>query len=349
MITLDVEKLKAINARLYTSAVQEVFGDMGAAALRELLARIVQIYARLDPSIRAHPLAVFADATLAPSVVAGPVIHVTSIDNLTNEVNGPSLVRVSRNGAVQVMPLDISVLQQLSATAVVYLFSPTGENFIIGGQVYEVENVVVGYPSAFCKPTFGTLKAALDDYRVRSAARSTCLELARAWADDKFLRFRNKPEALMRRSLTQFLRNVLRNANVQPEQNVDETHPVDIHVSFLMTTQHAIIEIKWLGKSVKSDSSHNGTAYAQSRALAGAKQLAEYLDSTLQSSPHHRARGYLVVFDGRRAGLEDGVTQLEAANALHYEHADITYSPDYSVTRDDFDQPMRMFLYPKLA
>lgn len=153
----------------------------------------------------------------------------------------------------------------------------------------------------------------------------------------------------MRRSLTQFLRSVLRTANVQPEQNVDETHPVDIHVSFLMTSQHAIIEIKWLGKSVKPDGSHDGTAYPQSRALAGAKQLAEYLDSTHQSSPHHGARGYLVVFDGRRAGLADGVTELEAANALHYENADITYSPDYSANRDDFDPPMRMFLYPKLA
>jgi hypothetical protein len=55
------------------------------------------------------------------------------------------------------------------------------------------------------------------------------------------------------------------------------------------------------------------------------------------------------VFDGRRAGLADGVTELEAANALHYENADITYSPDYSANRDDFDPPMRMFLYPKLA
>jgi hypothetical protein len=152
----------------------------------------------------------------------------------------------------------------------------------------------------------------------------------------------------MRRSLTQFLRNVLRSANVQPEQNVDETHPVDIHVSFLMTSQHAIIEIKWLGKSVAKDGGA-GTAYAKGRALEGARQLAEYLDSTHQSSPHFGARGYLVVFDGRRAGLSDAVVDLDAANALHYEHADITYSPDYSASRDDFDPPMRMFLYPNLA
>ena len=348
MITLDLEKLKALKAKLYTSAVQDVFGDMGAAALKELLGRIVQIYARLDPSIRTHPLAIFADATLTPSTVEGPVTSVTSVDNLTNELDGPSLVRVTSSGAVHAVPLDVTVLQQLSTTAIVYLFNTTGEKFIIGGKVYDVENVIVGYRSVFCKPTFGTLRAALDDYRVRSAARSTCYELEKAWADNKYLRFRNKPEAIMRRSLTQFLRNVLRDANVQPEQNVDETHPVDIHASFLMTSQHAIIEIKWLGKSVKADGSP-GTPYSKGRALEGAKQLAEYLDSTHQSSPHHGARGYLVVFDGRRGGLADGVTELDAANALHYEHSEIEYSPDYSSTRKDFDPPIRMFLYPKLA
>lgn len=348
MITVDVEKLKAVKAKLYTSVVQEVFGDMGAAALKELLTRIVQIYARLDPSTRTHPLAVFADATLTPSTVAGPRTSVASVDNLTNELDGPSLVRVTSSGAVHVMPLDVSVLEQLSITAVVYLFNTAGEKFIVGGRVYDVENVVVGYPSVFCKPTFGTLRAALDDYRVRSAARSTCYELEKAWADDKYLRFKNKPEAIMRRSLTQFLRNVLRDANVQPEQNVDETHPVDIHVSFLMTTQHAIIEIKWLGESVRTDGSP-GTAYSKSRALEGARQLVEYLNATHQSSPHHGARGYLVVFDGRRRGLADGATELDSANALHYERLDIDYSPDYSDSRTDFDPPMRMFLYPKLV
>ncbi|MBK8069290.1 MAG: hypothetical protein IPK27_17175 [Rhodanobacteraceae bacterium] len=348
MITLDFEKLKALNAKLYASAVQEVFGDMGATALKELLGKIVQIYARLDPSIRTHPLAVFADATLTPSIVAGPVRSVTSVDNLTNELDGPSLVRVTSSDVVQVVPLDVSVLQQLSTTAVVYLYNTAAEKFIVGGKVYDVENVVAGYPSAFCRPTFGTLRAALDDYRVRSAARSTCYELQKAWEDNKHLRFKNKPEAIMRRSLTQFLRNVLRNENVQPEQNVDETHPVDIHVAFQMTSQHAIIEIKWLGKSVKADGSP-GTAYSKSRALEGAKQLADYLDSTHQSSPHYGARGYLVVFDGRRGGLADGTTELDATNALHYEHSDIDYAPDYSTTRQDFDPPMRMFLYPKLA
>lgn len=348
MITIDLDKLKAMNTKLYTSAAQEVFGNAGATALKQLLSSIVQIYARLDPSIRRNRLAIFADATLAPSIVGGTVNHIASVDNLMHEIDEPSLVRVTGNGALQIVPLGTIDLLALSATAVVYLFDPTGEKFIIGGNVFDVENVVIGYPSAFCKPTFGTLKAALEDYRVRQAAHSTCYELQRAWTDEKRWWFRNKPEAIMRRSLTQFLRNVLRDAHVQPEQNVDETHPVDIHVSFLMTTQHAIIEIKWLGKSIKPDGSE-GTGYPKGRALEGAQQLANYLDSTHQSSPHHGARGYLVLFDGRRSGLQHGITTLEQAKALHYEKAEITYDPDYSVMRKDFEPPIRMFLYPKLA
>lgn len=348
MLTIDIDKLKAMNAKLYTSAAQNVFGNQGSAALKQLLSGIVQIYARLDPSLRKHPLAIFTDATLAPSVVASAVIHITSIDNLTHEIDGPSLVRVTGNGGLEIMRLDVATLTALSATAVVYLFNLTGEKFLIGGDVFDVENVVIGYPSGFCKPTFGTLKAALEDYRVRSAAHSTCYELQTVWHDNKRWWFKNKPEATMRRSLTQFLRNVLRNANVQPEQNVDETHPVDIHVSFLMTAQHAIIEIKWLGKSIKTDGTE-GTQYSKGRALEGAQQLAEYLDSTHQSSPHHGARGYLVVFDGRRSGLGHGVTALDPVQALHYEKADIVFAPDHSAIRKDFEPPVRMFLYPELV
>lgn len=348
MMTIDLNKLRSMHDKLYTSAAQTVFGNAGATALKQLLSSIVQIYARLDPSIRQHPLAIFADAKIKPSVVAGAITHLQSVDNLSHEIDGPSLVRVGGNGSLQIVPLDLGVLEALSSTAVVYLFTPSGEKFLIGGETYDVENVVVGYPSAFCKPTFGTLKAALEDYRVRQAAHSTCYVLEGAWADKKRWWFKNKPEWIMRRSLTQFLRSVLRDATVQPEQNVDETHPVDIHVSFLMTTQHAIIEIKWLGQSVKVDGTP-GTGYSENRARDGAKQLAKYLDATHQSSPHHGARGYLVLFDGRRDGLKEGMTELDKDKALHYEHAHIAYNPDHSAIRSDFEPPVRMFLYPQLA
>lgn len=349
MIKIDQSKLIEMSSRLPSSAAQVAFGHAGAAAFSRLISGIIEIYSRHDPGSRSDPLAVFVDATVMPSN-AGPLLaSVASIDNLTNELQGAKLVRLTGSRGVEVMALDLERLSALSATAIVYVFRSGGEKFLIAGQMYDVDNVVIGYPSAYCKPTFGTLKDALEDYRVRNAAYSTCYVLEEAWADPKRLRFRNKPEEIMRRSLTQFLRCVLRDAHVRPEQNVDETHPVDIHVSFVNTTQHAIIEIKWLGKSVKVDGDLDGTEYTQARAHAGAQQLAEYLDSTHQSSPHFGARGYLVVFDGRRRGLSATTTTLDAANGHHYATADITYNPDHASTRDDFEPPVRMFLYPKLA
>jgi hypothetical protein len=153
----------------------------------------------------------------------------------------------------------------------------------------------------------------------------------------------------MRRSLTQYLRGVMRDCNVKPEQNVDESHPVDIHVLFTSTSQHAIIEIKWLGRSIDPATGKAATGFTRGRALAGSQQLADYIDKTVQSSPHYGARGYLVVFDGRRNGLKIGTKTLDKAKALGYQNKEIAYSPDYAATRSDFDPPMRMFLHPVLS
>jgi hypothetical protein len=349
VISLDLEKMKQMQAQLYTSAAHAVFGDLGTEALKSLISGITQIHARLDPGLRSEPLALFVDATLQPSVVAGAVTHVNVLSNLTDELARASLGRLRGNGSLDITPLDRTKLMALSGTAVVYLLDAGSEKFIIGGKVYEVHNPLPGYPSVFCKPTFSSLQAALNDYRVRHAANATCYILQDAWYDDKRWWFKAKPESTMRRSLTQYLRGVLRDASVKPEQNVDESHPVDIHVQFTSTAQHAIIEIKWLGQSVNTATGDEATSYTNARALAGAKQLADYIDKTVQSSPHYGARGYLVVFDGRRSGLTIGMQTLESAKALGYKEVDIAYSPDYAATRNDFDPPMRMYLHPVLS
>lgn len=349
MISLDLEKMKQLQAQLYTSAAYAVFGALGTDALKSLISGITQIHARLDPGLRSAPLALFVDATLQQSVVAGVVTHVNVLSNLTNELTGASLGRLRGDGSLDITPLDSSTLTALSSTAVIYLLDAGSERFIIGGNVYQVHNPLPGYPSVFCKPTFSSLQAALNDYKVRHAANATCYILQDAWYDDKRWWFKAKPESTMRRSLTQYLRGVLRDANVKPEQNVDESHPVDIHVQFTSTAQHAIIEIKWLGRSVNMVTGEEATTYTQARALEGAQQLADYIDKTVQSSPHYGARGYLVVFDGRRNGLTIGMKTLDKVKAQGYKGADIVYSPDYAATRDDFEPPMRMYLEPVLS
>jgi hypothetical protein len=338
--------MRRIYDSLFTSAVHTAFGDSGVDALKHLMSVVTQMHARMDPGLRKHPLAVFADVGVAPSALSGAVTHVSAINSLSSELDGPALVRAWGNGSLDVTALDTAALPALSHTAIVYLLSAGSEYFIVAGKTHSVFNPMPGFPSVFCKPTFSSLQSALEDYSARQASHSTCYILVEAWYDDKRWWFKAKPEATMRRSLTQYLRSVLRDANVKPEQNVDESHPVDIHVQFTSTSLHAIIEIKWLGQSRNTATGAAATSYTHKRALEGAKQLADYIDKTIQSSPHYQARGYLVVFDGRRKGLNVSTTTLEPAKALGFQGEDIVYSPDYAESRKDFARPVRIFLQP---
>lgn len=150
----------------------------------------------------------------------------------------------------------------------------------------------------------------------------------------------------MRQSLHQFLRDAFPDAEVRPEQVVDESHPVDIKVTWADTTHRAIIEIKWVGDSV-DEQGHPTTTYRDARARAGAKQLSDYLDGDAETAARLRTRGYLVVFDARRRGLTAGQSTISAADGLHYRDKEFVYDPEYHTTRSDFALPVRMFAEPR--
>lgn len=116
----------------------------------------------------------------------------------------------------------------------------------------------------------------------------------------------------MRDSLWQYLTAVLRSHSVKREQVVDDSHPVDIKVTWPIISNVALIEVKWLGDSGKIH-------YRDSRANQGAKQLIEYLESSYEEEPDKNFIGYLAVFDGRRGNQK--INQ--------YENVDIKYKAEY--------------------
>lgn len=348
MTGIDLAKLIELNANLYTSATRNAFGDEGLEALQQLIGGIVKIYRRVDPSQRVHELVLFADAGRSPVVGPSPSRRVLSIGNLADELDGASMARVNANNSLDVYPFDAAALAVLSQGAVVYHHHCKNEKFVICGVDFKLINPMPTFGSVFCKPTFGSLALALDSYRTNQAAHTSCEILKTAWNEPSRWFLKQKPERIMRKSLVQYLRNVLSDAEVRPEQNVDESHPVDVKVSFSLTDLRAIIEIKWLGDSV-DETGKPTTGYTQVRAVAGAKQLAEYLDSSCEFGPNFKTRGYLVVFDARRKGLAEGITSLPRDHALHYKDEVITYLPDYSTIRKDFEVPVRMYMFPKTA
>lgn len=150
----------------------------------------------------------------------------------------------------------------------------------------------------------------------------------------------------MRNSLTQFLKISLRDAEVRPEQNMDESHPIDVKVTFTFTKRLALIEIKWLGKSIRKVPRKITAQYADKRARVGADRLADYLDWNRQQAPNRITRGYLVVLDGRRQSLKINKKTITQQQGGYYRHREIHFDPKYYEVREDFDAPIRMFMEP---
>ena len=156
------------------------------------------------------------------------------------------------------------------------------------------------------------LDEAMDYYNTRYVRDSSCAVLSQIWTDEAKREFVQKPEHFMRDSLWQCLQNILRNHTVKREQIVDATHPVDIKVTWPAINNVALIEVKWLGDSGQ-------TQYRDARANEGAKQLIDYLASSVQEEPDKHFVGYLTVFDGRRGKTSN-----------QYERQEINYRSEYS-------------------
>jgi hypothetical protein len=201
--------------------------------------------------------------------------------------------------------------------------------------------------SQFAVPTFSNLREALQHFARENIRESTCYIFRNVWKGDNRLFFRAKPEATIRNSLTQFLRNSMgADHDVWPEQNVDESHPVDIQVKPRFNNNRLmLIEIKWLGWSVAEDG-HVTARHKNPRAQEGANQLAQYLEDQRRFAPSSVIQGYYVIIDGRRENLHEGAITIQRIDGMHYESKELDFSPAHHETRKDFDPPYRMFARP---
>lgn len=358
MIYLDSGKMKEIVNRLYLSHILSAYGEAGVAALKEVLDTLHHIFQFLDPELIKGSLVVFRiveGKTLPFDLPASE--RFTAPQYLAQEiasdlVSHTSVVQILENGDLWLWK-NLSVdIARLSEAAVVYLYNDRTDAFVIKGSEHIVPNPSPVYSSVFSIPTFRFLHNALEEYKRRWIRTSHCRIFVSAWCGGEGglrLFFKSKPESTMRRSLAQFLDIVLRGtAEVRPEQVVDETHPVDVKVTWMFTNRLALIEIKWLGKSMNDEGNITKT-FTNVRARTGAKQLADYLNSNYAETPLHQSRGYLVVIDGRRKGLNKASTSISLQNGYWYRDKEITYNPQFHLVREDFEEPIRMFAEPKCS
>ncbi len=352
LLSIDQDRLAALYNEAYLPFIEQKHGTAGGIAARVLMQTLKNIYAQREP-ISFERLIVFRTVQELPLLPA--TAEFVSVAELCRLTDARMAIQVTAGGALRVLA-EIPDILAVSDTAVVYVYGEDHEEYFWArGQSRPVLRLHPALQSAFAAPTFETLDDALNDYARRVARVSHCHVLNAkwggggtrgAWYDDRRLFFLAKPEETLRRSLEQFLVTSLRgSADVRPEQNVDETQPIDIKVTFDSPRHVALIEIKWLGKSRKEDGSM-ATPYYQHRAQEGADQLAAYLDANHPYDPENKTRGFLVVIDARRRGLNEQSTTVTTADGMFYANKEIDYDPAHHITRNDFAPPLRMFVEP---
>lgn len=362
-MSYDADVMAAIAQELYEFHVDAVHGQAGIESLRVVLTAVRELYLFRAPDSFRDGLVVFRALSDADDLVDpdGSII-IKDARELDENTRG-AIIEILIGGELRVWPRQIAEPANLAADAIVYVFtasvdpeeSANSEAIALPEGLRAVPNPV-GYASALAPPTFWNLEDALRFYSANLARRSTCKILRTVWAPEGDLRHLvlvNRPEKTMRESLAQHLRSSLRDTKlvrVLEEQNVSETEPVDIEISWTLTNQIALIEVKWLGQCLNQEGDGlAGYTYSDRRAREGIGQLAKYLDEMRERTPGHELRGYLVVFDARRAGIkgwEPGPVTTE--DAWYYADREIEY--DNAIpARKDFMPPTRLFLEPRVA
>jgi hypothetical protein len=351
MSTADApEVMREVVRDLYTPAIVSQHPSTGGVRLREVLAALRSIYRGLPPESFAEGLTVFAsiDPLLRPHKPSDA--RKMTVRQLAGTQWQGATIQVLPNRDLLAWEGEPPDLEELSEVAVVYIWRPGVEAFVVGSEQKIVPNPN-GYPSALASPGFFLLEDALAHYQEHMARRSSCHILAGVWHDSERLLFANKPERRMRQSLVQHLRCVLRDhAEIREEQNVTETRPIDVKVTWSNTELLSLIEIKWLGKSVNKDGTAISKEFsAPSRTDEGARQLIEYLEGNLVEAPTKPCKGYLVVYDGRRRGVTTVPPgTVSSKGAWDYESSEISWLIE-AVANKDFAAPRRFFLEPAIS
>lgn len=362
-LEFNIENIAGLASRAYLSNARKAFGDIGADAIKALLDAVKLIYQRCPPERLGGTLTVVLGINSSPltPVIAG-LGELTTIQDyagvgsllIVSKKNSHDFVEVCADGTFRHIVVDSDLdLVTLAQSAIIYRFEGAVDRIVAKNFVDFIPKVSPLLKSNFAVPTLAGLEAALQQYS-QLALESECPILAKVWeegVDGPRLVLTNKPESHMRDSLVHALTLLTRDTSVRPEQNTDESKPVDIRVEWFGSGASALIEVKWLGrstaKSQKPSPNPTYTEYKSDRAQKGAKQLADYMDREVRHSNATAPRGYLVVFDARRKNIGGAKDYLKKDDALHFATDDIVYNPDYSLSRSDFAPPYRFFMRPR--
>ena len=279
-----------------------------------------------------------------PTVIGkGKVI---SIENIHAEDTTNLIVNFVTEDQTEVIYDNNIDITAISVDTLVYQWSATEEKadqfYVKGEKIPFSDEVTPDEGSFFCTKTYNDLDEALVNYRDNVALMGRGRALVDSMTPERLF-FNPAPEELLQTALYEYLCSRLRQCDVNREHNVDASHPVDLIIRWRGTNHMALVEIKWIGTSLKDG--RISTTYTDARANDGARQLVGYIDDNQDSFPRDVTMGYLAVYDLRRRNNKDPArTKISRTDANYYKGIEISYDPQYALTRKDFKKPYRFFI-----
>ncbi|MGM9337320.1 hypothetical protein [Streptomyces murinus] len=347
----QLERLAEMARGHYIAVASKTLGGDGPDILREFLPKLKEIHRAVDyESINSALTVFYRTNRSSPSLDYSRAYKVADVTRLPMHNDGLLTVEVCDDDVFWVWKEKYAP-EELARETVLYHYEPgKGEEFWVNGRLGEVP-ASVAFTKIFGISKFRELAECLEHYAVRLARSSQCRILASLWRDDDRIVWKAGPESEMRDSLVQYLASTLREGNpdIRPESNVDDRNPVDIEVKWANSNRIAMIEIKWLGHSgVLGENPRITSSHAEKRAHDGLRQLAEYLDRTRERAATYDRRGYLFVFDGRRARVKDDTVTLPERDAWAFRDKIIQF--DASIAgRSDIADPIQCFCEPRIG
>jgi len=241
---------------------------------------------------------------------------------------------------------DVKILLSTSNNFIAYVFEDKKEYFIVNRKRINIPNSY-SCPSIFALQ-YHYLNEALLDYKNERVKNVSCEHFKKCWDDEKWIYLKNKPENCMQVSLSEFLKSRIRGVNVNREFNLGATKPVDIRVFWREANRAALIELKWLGQSLRDDGTL-GTSYSNIRANDGMGQIKEYIDLNNRDNPTTITKGYLVVIDARRRNIsKNKVSTISREDGFYYKdkELEIDINKQYWKSYPNIEKPIRMFVEP---
>lgn len=344
---LDQNLIDSIRKENYTLQLYRAYNNNSSiiSTTTKLVEEVKEVYRFVEPSHFLGKLLIFYrisnDSEILPRLDENLIYYK---DSLTTIVEGNYAIEICEDGRLYLWnSIDTDSLL-LNNDILFYCYSNKEEFFSINqNQIKIVHYFPCGSIYAL---QYKALWDALEKYKIDKIRKSSCSEFSKCWNDDNRIFFKPGPEDDMQVSLEQHLKSCLREVDIVREYNLGASKPVDIRVSWKDANKAALIELKWIGKSINPKG--NLLTYTDSRANDGAIQLKEYLDLDNKDTPTCITKGILVVIDARRRGTSKNTTTIDRTKGFYYSGKEIEFKDEnkYNETLPNFEKPLRMFTEP---